>query len=472
VQPPLTRHAVVRADRLSPLEAPPAWLAAIADPDQVAQALRRRVPGVIACRLERIRIKQGGCGAIYYAELADPSAAAREITLRGDVVDPHGEPIEDIQIGEIGTPDWRCSLPELRLQLRSQSRDGGLPSMSRLVDAELARQLIEDTLGASDAFAGFAVAGCRPHVTRYKAGSRCTVVYELDLAPGSPAHWPRLLVAKTHHGDKGQVAWRAMRALWDSPLRRSPAVSIAEPLAYLPDGPVLLQRGIPHHQTLKDRIRVRFGEQADDRDDGLGDLLHRVGRGLAELHASGVRPEHERTLDDELDEVGEVIGRLAGLVPALEDTGDALIADLKRVAAPTPAQPAVPAHGSFRPAQVVIGEAGAIGFIDFDSFCRADAALDVSLFCSGLRDTGLRASGAADRGDPDGLDATLAGLDQACEAFISGYQQHRPIDRGAVVLWDTVNAITGVLHCWTKVKFDRLPYRMALLRHRLGGSNV
>ncbi|HSS53930.1 MAG TPA: phosphotransferase [Gaiellales bacterium] len=472
MQPPLTRHAVVRADRLSPLQAPPAWLAAIADPDQVAQALRRRVPGVIACRLERIRIKQGGCGAIYHAELADPSAPAREITLRGDVVDPSSEPFEDMQIGEIGAPDWRCSLPELRLQLRSQSSDGGLPSMSRLLDAELARQLIEDTLGASDAFAGFAVAACRPHVTRYKAGSRCTVVYELDLAPGSPAHWPRLLVAKTHHGDKGQVAWQAMRALWDSPLRRSSAVSIAEPLAYLPDGPVLLQRGIRHRQTLKDRIRLRFCEQADDRDDGLDDLLHRVGRGLAELHASGVCPEHERTLGDELDEVGEVIGRLAWLVPSLEDTRDALIADLKRVATGTPAQPAVPAHGSFRPAQVVIGEADAIGFIDFDSFCRADAALDVSLFCSGLRDTGLRASGAADRGDPDGLDATLAGLDQACDAFISGYQQHRPIDRDVVALWDTVNAITGVLHCWTKVKFDRLPYRMALLRQRLGGSNI
>jgi Ser/Thr protein kinase RdoA (MazF antagonist) len=120
----------------------------------------------------------------------------------------------------------------------------------------------------------------------------------------------------------------------------------------------------------------------------------------------------------------------------------------------------------------VVGETNSIGFIDFDSFCRADAALDVSLFCSGLRDTGLRASGAAERGDPDRLEATLTSLDQACETFIGGYCQQRPIARDAVAIWDTVNAITGVLHCWTKVKFDRLPYRMALLRHRLGGGNV
>jgi hypothetical protein len=33
-------------------------------------------------------------------------------------------------------------------------------------------------------------------------------------------------------------------------------------------------------------------------------------------------------------------------------------------------------------------------------------------------------------------------------------------------------ALVAVLHCWTKVKFDRLPYRLAVLRRHLSEAEA
>src|SRR5207248_9088057 len=96
---------------------------------------------------------------------------------------------------------------------------------------------------------------CVPRVMRYKPGSRCTILYHLEYPPGPDAGWPELVVAKTYAGDKGRIAWEGMRALWASPLARSSAVTIAEPLAFLPEMNVLVQGPIREEQTLHDLIR-------------------------------------------------------------------------------------------------------------------------------------------------------------------------------------------------------------------------
>jgi Ser/Thr protein kinase RdoA (MazF antagonist) len=140
----------------------------------------------------------------------------------------------------------------------------------------------------------------------------------------------------------------------------------------------------------------------------------------------------------------------------------------RRIAA-TDEQQAVPSHGSFRPAQVVIGEHGAIGFIDFDSFCMAEPAADCALFCASLRDTGLRTLREARGGSDAGH---LARLDALTAAFLDAYAGMAPLSRERVELWEALDALTGVLHCWTKVKLGRLPYRLALLRHALDRAGV
>jgi phosphotransferase family enzyme len=423
----------------------PDWLAAVADPVRARAALARTMPGLAACEVVRVRIKEDGCTARYRVTLGrGPAAREADLVARVDPPEP--------------------GAAEARLRPAEAATDSALPALGALLEPGPAARLLEDALGGpAGPFPGYRVTACAPTVTRYKPGSRCTVVYRLELPDGAPGAWPRGVVGKTYHAGKGAVAWSAMRDLWNSGVRERGGVALAEPLAFLPEQRVLLQRVIPHERTLKDALRASL--PAGAADDGLTEQLAAAARGLAALHGSGVPALQSRTWDDELAEAREVLDRLGELVPELTGAGAGLLRRLETIAVEHPAPPAVPSHGSFRPAQVVIDSAGGIGFIDFDSFCRSEPALDVALFCSSLADSGLRSLAAAtgDTRRPEHFQL----LDGLCERFLSAYEAEAPLDRARVALWWTLDALTGVLHCWTKVKADRLDYRMALLEDAL-----
>lgn len=452
-----TTSPVTAARMLERLGAPPGWLGAIGQREAVERALRPHIPGLRSCQVVRVRTKTMGMGAVYLADVA----GARPLELHGRVSPPHppaGDRVEE--------PGWRRYLPDLRLVVERGDADAALPALTPMTDPRAAAQLVERLLHTSGRCPGIRVAACTPRVMRHKPGSRCTVAYELELAPGAPAYWPREVVAKTYWGDKGRVAWDGMCDLWRSPVAAAGTVTLAEPLAFSPDERIVLQRSIPHGMTLKAMLRASVGGAVDTA--ALAAALRRTGRGLAELHACGMRPQDERSWADEVEEVGDVADRLAALEPSLDGAVAGLLETLDRRMAAAGAAPRVPSHGSFRPAQVVIGERGAIGFIDFDSFCLSEPAADCALFCSSLRDTGLRAL-REERGDDAGH---LARLDALAAVFLDGYVDVAPVSRGRLELWEVLDALTGVLHCWTKAKLGRLPYRLALLRHALDRAEI
>jgi hypothetical protein len=448
--------AVLAASALERLGAPPGWLGAIGDRAAVEGALRPHMPGLRSCEVVRVRTKSAGMGAVYLADVA----GAGLVELHGRVAAPQPPSGADV-----GLPGWRRYLEDLRLVVERGDADAVLPALRSMTDGEEAARLIERLLHDSGRCPGIRVDACRPRVMRHKPGSRCTVAYDLELAPGAPAGWPRSVVAKTYWGDKGRVAWDGMRDLWRSPIAAAGTVALAEPLAFSPDDRIVLQRSIPHRSTLKAMVREATGT-GDTA--ALVGALRRSGRGLAELHACGVRPADVRSWADERREVGEVVDRLATLVPSLDGAVSALLDGLDRRMAAFATPPAAPSHGSFRPAQVVVDGGGAIGFIDFDSFCLAEPAADCALFCSSLRDTGLRAQrelGGGEAGD-------RARLDALADEFLDAYAEVAPVSREQIALWEVLDALTGVLHCWTKAKLGRLPYRLALLRHALHRAEI
>jgi aminoglycoside phosphotransferase (APT) family kinase protein len=116
-------------------------------------------------------------------------------------------------------------------------------------------------------------------------------------------------------------------------------------------------------------------------------------------------------------------------VPELAGGAAPLLARVEDLAGRHPADPAVPAHRSFRPAQVLLAD-GRIGFIDFDGICQAEPAIDVALF--------LLVKGV-------GLVESLAGRDVGQAA------------------WEE-------MHTWTKVKPTKLPPTMLLLARHLAAG--
>ncbi|HEV8649719.1 MAG TPA: phosphotransferase, partial [Actinomycetes bacterium] len=308
------------------------------------------------------------------------------------------------------------------------------------------------------------IRSCTPRVMRYKPGSRCTILYQLDYEEGAAdPSWPDVVVAKTYHGDKGRVAWDGMRALWESPMASS-GVAIAEPLAFVPELNVLVQGPIREEQTLREGLQeaLRTGDPEAARD--LRGLIAGTAAGLAALHTCGVRLGELLTWEDELAEVREVIDRLAASAPELGGAAEPMLAGLEAVASEHPTDPAGPAHRSFRPPQVLLS-GGRLGFIDFDGFCQAEPALDVALFRATVKSVGMTAEGG--KAASASAEDRLARGKELADLFLDRYEEHAPISRTRVALWESLDLFTMVLHSWTKAKQARLGDAMFMLRDHL-----
>ena len=466
----------------------PDWLSAIDDADRVRSELTRSIPEfaagtltLLSCDIKRARMKKNIWTAICRLTVAERDQGEPQVVaLRGTLLPPtHAEPqtANDPQ-QPFGSAAWQLYIPALRLKLEPQPPDEALPALPILTDPEQARTLLEASIRAgSPAYQDLYIQSCEPKIMRYKPGSRCTILYHLAYSPAADRGWPDIVVAKTYHGDKGRIAYEGMRALWDSALARNDAVTIAEPLAFIPKMNVLVQGPIREEQTLQDLIRSALRAGTPEARAELDTFIRMAAVGLVELHRSAVRIGERRVWDDEFTEVREDADRLVAAAPQLEGAATALLERLYALAGEHPADPPVPTHGTFRPAQVLLNK-GRIGFIDFDGFCQAEPALDLALFLGKIRDIGLNASETDDddtesvvmeQVDPHAL---LEQTEAICETFLAEYERHLPISRQRIALWGSLNLLTLVLHCWTKVKPQRLDINLFLLERYLKLSGL
>lgn len=465
----------------------PDWLGNAMRPERIAESLTAHVAELADGRLtlletipRLLRAKGQDWVARYDVIVAAPGAEPREVVLVGNLFAPHVEaPADVLALAARDVPfpqaGWSGWLPDLRVALRVQPSDAELPSLPALVEPAAAAALIEPVLheaGYTDA----TIVGCQPKVVRYKPGSRCTVVVDLEYADvptgttagnGGGRPGPELVVLKTHHGDKGANAWQAMKELWARPIARSDVVKLAEPLAFLPEERILIQGPLGEDWTLKALTQDVLREIDTKRHPLLLEEYAKTGRALAELHRSGARFQRRVTFGDELAELQEVVDRLAFSIPELAAAGAPLIARLTELAERVPPDPEVSAHHDFRPAQVLLHE-GTIGFIDFDGSAMAEPALDLGRFRAKLRDMAAAALAEVGRfGDEAAHAVVFAMLDELVAAFTDAYREHAPVTPARIILWETCDLMTGMLHAWTKVRLRRITPRLTVLYHQL-----
>src|SRR5205085_11525241 len=104
-----------------------------------------------------------------------------------------------------------------------------------------------------------------------------------------------------------------------------------------------------------------------------------------------------------------------------------------------------------------------------DGFCLAEPALDIALFRSSVRDIALSELSDGFAGLPD--DAVLRRrADEAevvCESFLSQYRSHLAVSRSRIMLFETLDLLTLVLHAWSKLRPTHLRHRILLLEDHL-----
>jgi aminoglycoside phosphotransferase (APT) family kinase protein len=468
------------------LAALPDWLIAATQPDRVVDALRDNLPEFAAgaltierCKPDRVRLKGDRWETLYLLTIVGSNRQdRREVSLAGTLTPPDiaraDQPAGDVAFG---SPGWRCYLPELRLDLWIEHQEPELEALPILTDPEQARAFLEQSIRAgAPNYADMRIAACQPKVMRNKPG-RCTVLYRLtyDQSLAKPS-WPDLVIGKTYSKDKGQNAYVAMRKLWDSPLSNGDIVSIAEPLAYVAEQKVLVQGPVHGDHDLKDQLRTALRAGRPQALDDLLQIVRKTAAGLAALHHSGARHGETLTWEDELAEIREEIDKLSAIFPWFAGAVAPLLARLEALASTHPAEPALPAHRSFRPQQVLI-QGDQIGFIDFDGFCLAEPALDIALFRATAKEFGINTSPSDKQKEFDYPSeqarlARLTEMDAICDGFLAEYERHAPISRQRVALWEALDLLTVVLRCWTKVKPHQLSNAVLMLESQLSTSGL
>jgi len=454
------------ADGLRKLAVLPDWLLEPLQADRIGAALQQSVPefasGALTlrgCKIKRMLLKDasGRWVGTYNLSVEGPDGK-RQVALRGSFTPPdlrHPTNADDSATEvPFGTLAWRMALPELGLELELEPPETELAAMPRLTDPAEARALLEQGIRAdSTDHADLRIEACTPEVLSYKPGSRCTLRYHLTYpAELAGRGWPTSVIAKTYRKDsKGRNAYDGMLALWHSPLAGSDAVTLAEPLAYIPELKIMVQGPIAGDQSLEDVLKSALSANTQPAMEELYSYVRKTAAGLAAFHQSGVRHGGSVMLDTRFAEIRELVARLIIPVPGLAGAVEPLLARLEALAAAEPADSSVPTHGTFNPEQVLI-DGERIGFIDFDDFCMAEPALDVALFRAAIKDIGMNALDESLARQREFRLARLARLDLIGAVFLAEYEQHAPISRRRVALWEAWSYLRDALHFWIKVK--------------------
>jgi hypothetical protein len=460
----------------------PDWLAAASRADVVADTLAQHVPELSAGELiatvvkPRLRLRRAGWSARYGVTVEGPGAKSGAVRLVG-ILSPPGAGTESNSqsVGAFGSNGWSCTLPGLGLELETEAADAAIEVLPLLTDPERSRALLEQSIRAcTPSLQDIRIASASPRIVRLKPGNRVTILYELAYSSADQQRgWPDVVVAKTYRGDKAKASYQGMQALWGSELRAGRAVTVAQPLAYIPELRVVVQGPIREEQTLKDLLRSALRTGSAEGLERLSMAMERAAAGLAALHRCGVVYGRTVTISDEMAEIREMLDELDVPISGMAEAAAPLLARVEEMASRTPADALAPAHGAFRPAQVLL-HGDDIGFIDFDGFCRAEPARDLALFTSAVRDIGMEEG----QQQGDGASKPVAALDrwneldEICDAFVRKYESLAPISRTRLVLWETLGLFTYVLNCWSKVQPERLRFRIVNVERHLRASGL
>jgi hypothetical protein len=466
----------------------PDWMMAARDPERICAALSQAIPEFVSgnlilreCDSSNVRYKSENWKGFYELTVSKPGEEnTSTINLDGVLSAPDVNANRPLLVEHaLGSEGWHAYIPALNLELWPKKPEGVLSALEMLTDPEQSRQYLMDSIrSASPAYQDLQIEASHPKIVRYKPGSRCTIVYNLDYPRGADHRWPELVVAKTYRKEKGQNAYESMRAFWDTGLSSSTLVKIAEPLAYDAELKVMIQGPIRQEKTLKELTVSAVKAGTVEAFDELTEAMRKTAKGLAELHNSGTELGTLYGWENDETQTRESIEELSVSVPQLAAAGIPFLERLNSLEASSKTDPLVPSHGTFRPAQVLMYQ-GEIGFIDFDSCCKAEPAKDLGLFLCAFLRAGMATvkfddiEVASEPIDDATRLARFERLIDVSEKFLGEYERHTgPVNRQRVALFEALELFILILHAWTKIKVRELNDIMFVLEHFLPAYKI
>ena len=456
----------------------PPRLAAALDTDQVMMALNRHVPefasGTLTlrdCGIDLLHLKdtKGEWRRNWRLTVAD-AAGERLIPIRVTLIAPGLSTIDQPATTlPLESSDWHCWLPEVGLLCKRGrfKKDQELPSLKALTDAEQACLLLEQALRVqATGYEQVSIRSCTPEVLFSKPGKSAVIRYKLDYgSEGTGQGWHDTVILKVYSDDIGRNTFVGMRAVWNTDLRKSAAVRIPKPLAYLADQQATLMGPVPEERNLEMLLDALLLSDDPADEVTLHEMFRATGVALAAFHRCGGTIDRTTTWNEGFAEADEQLTYLRVPFPKSIAAVDRLVERLRALEAAVPADPFVPTHGAFRPEQVLLADKQ-ISFIDFDYCCMAEPAFDIALFRATMMDSGLYSERIRPRDEAEVAIRRMR-VEALSESFLAAYESHAPVSRQRVALWEAIFYFNDSLQCWTKPRPNDPRLVVSLLERHL-----
>ena len=417
------------------------WLTPRGVTSTLAQVLDARDDHQAALHLTYLRRKPGRGLVAVFGQPSDPGHLFTLTVEESALTDHTDEPAPRPSAWEGQWPGL-LEVSGRGLTLQSFPHDVALPALAAAMTPMETPALREALLGAvHDSLPDgltWRLAGADAVALRYKPGDRCVVRYRLSLTPaptgndgGRPGDTRSEIRSDTHSTDRGateasQLTRTVVGKVYREVGQARAAAALLDRLAATRQSPRWspASRGVV--ETLPIALSEDLGSSADTPPTLPGTTVIRpadpralaavaaAARALVDLHTGGTSTA-ETSARTGADEAARALKRAAVLtayVPSLAGAVAVVADDLTahlRAASP---EALVPAHGSYKPSQLLLRD-GAVALVDFDQFCLADPALDVGYFLAYLRPPGLWYHRAG----------TRAWFEQAAAVFTRAYDE-------------------------------------------------
>lgn len=270
---------------------------------------------------------------------------------------------------------------------------------------------------------GWQVERCQGRVLR-ASRSRPILRYRVTYVDqGRELSVEKIVIGKAYYRGDGAGTFDFMRQLWVNGFADDPALTIPEPMAYVPELHLLLQAqaaGKPLYSHL------------DDPDAAL-DHVRVTGRWLAKLHGTAVG--HAGSLPEDFEErkLSTYRDGLAAAVPGWAVGISGLTSAVLSALRALPERAPVPTHGDFQPKNIYVTKERAT-VIDWDRFALAHPARDVGHFLGQCMTMSYVRAGSFER------------IRSWNDAFMEEYTAGSPAALGAALPIYVVRTFLEILH--------------------------
>ena len=285
-------------------------------------------------------------------------------------------------------------------------------------------------------------------VTRYKAGRRCVLEYDVQVERSdAPAHMVTL-IGKVRARRYGNESYRLLEEIWKAGFQSDSAdgISVPEPIGVISNLQMWFQRKVPG-KTATELLPGSQGIQ----------LGRRVAEAICKFHRAKVPTDREHMMADELRILRECLAKVVAQKPAWSSRIHRVQEASDRLGASVPEPQVCGVHRDFYPAQVIV-DGARVYLIDFDLYCRGDPALDGGNFLGHVIEQSVREHGHADalREVEQAFEERFVELTgESCRAALRAYA-----------------TLTLVRHVYLSTQFpERLPFTepfLELCEQRLG----